>query len=179
MRTPVFRPGPTITGSHLRYRREASIRAGLSVGTTLEITTPSTTARSRPRNSNSWRNSRPISSAVRSRWEVTRQSATRLSPSNRASVTLVLPTSTASSILAGTLRWWVGWVCLAPAQQPGRLAAHRRGPGRHPSRVGRPGKVTLAHRGGGLRGRFELPVAHLPPDRFVGLTERHPGAHEI
>src|SRR5207253_2838287 len=90
--------------------REASTRAGLIVGTTLEITTPVTIPSSKPRSSNNWRSSTASSSAVHSWREVRRQSAARRSPSNRASVTLVLPTSIASSMAARTLDEFPGYI---------------------------------------------------------------------
>src|SRR5712692_11735071 len=179
MRTLVLTPGPTMTGSCFRYRLEASIRAALRLGTTLEITTPVTTLSSRPLRLNSWRSSTATSSAVRSRCEVTRQSAARRSPSNRASVTLVLPTSTARSMGDRTLLRKGRRAALAPAAPCRRLAPDRPRPRRDPARIRSPKKVAPGkRRPRAPRGR-ELAFAHLPADRLVRLAERGAGANEL
>src|SRR5579864_5495052 len=179
MRTLVRTPGPTMTGSHFRYRREASTRAGLMVGTTLEITTPSTTPRSIARRSKSWRSSTAISSAVRSRCDVTRQSATRRSPSNRASVTLVLPTSTARSMGSRTLLRQRAVAAPAPGPPAGRLPLEGTGPLRHPPGLGSPHQVAPGQRSRGAPRRREGALPHLPADRVVRLAEGLAGPDQL
>src|SRR5207245_10828130 len=164
MRTLVLTPGPTITGSHLRYRREASTRAGLIVGTTLEITTPVTTSSSKPRSSNSWRSSTASSSAVHSRREVRRQSAASRSPSNRASVTFVLPTSTASSMGARTL--------LGRTPQRSRFPVHGTSPGGDLSPARTPYEIALGDRRLRVPGGGKLAIPNLAADLLVGPAER-------
>src|ERR1700674_626081 len=148
-------------------------------GTTLAITTPVTTPKSNPRSSNSWRSSTASSSAVRSRCEVTRQSAARRSPSNRASVTLVLPTSTARSRGERTLLRKGRRAALAPAAPDRRLAPDRPRAGRHPSRVRPTWKVPLGKRYPSIPGSCELALADLLADRLVRLAERHAASNEL
>src|SRR5690242_14194896 len=124
------------------------------------MTTPLTTSRPNPRSSNSWRSSTAISSAVRSRCEVTRQSAASRSPSNRAIVTFVLPTSTARST-AGTL-----------PPEGGRFPAYRLRP---PADVEAPSRDRRPR----IRRGLERAVSNLPADRLVRLTERHSRADEV
>src|SRR5438874_660746 len=99
------------------------------------MTTPLTTPSSKPRRLNSCRSSTATSSAVHSRRDVTRQSAARCSPSNRASVTLVLPTSMASSTGGTLLTREARRVRFSPAPQSGRLAAYGPGSRRDAARV--------------------------------------------
>src|SRR5215831_7612287 len=122
------------------------------VGTTLAMTTPLTALKSKPRRAKRFLSSVATSSAVHSRRDVTRQSAARRSPSNRARVTLVLPTSTARST-ARTL-----------AREVGRFAPKRLRPGDDV-------ELALRDRRGGIPGRDELAVSHQLADLLMGLAE--------
>src|SRR5712664_1623254 len=148
------------------------------VGTTLAITTPSTTLSPKPRSSKSCRSSIAISSAVRSRRELTRQSATRRSPSNRASVTFVLPTSTANSTGNPNSSSEVAGGVLLSSGGGGGLSADRRCPPCHPPGVRSSWEVPLAERNPRIPGHVEAAFQHLAADRLMRPAEGDSRSHQ-
>ncbi len=94
---PVFRPGPTISGSRANAWRRASAMTSVSGGTTLAMIAASIQSGSCPCSSNIWCSSTPYSSAVRVRTVDERKVFLSVAPSYNPKTTLVLPMSTARS----------------------------------------------------------------------------------